>query len=67
MALDREPLLRPGDTRWDAINAQQQADDTARVAAMTIEERLDLGVRISRAAAELRHAAWEAQSRSPDR
>jgi hypothetical protein len=68
MTADREPLLlRPNDPRWALINAQQEADDAARVAAMTIEERLDLGVRISRAAAELRRAAWGAESRSPER
>jgi hypothetical protein len=49
-----------------SINAQQEAEDVARVRAMTVAERLDLGVRLSRTAAELSRAAWEAGPQRPD-
>jgi len=54
-------LLTPGDPRWQRINDEQAAEQDARARALTIAERLDRGVRLSRAAADLRRAAWEAQ------
>jgi hypothetical protein len=56
-----QTLLRPGDPRWQQINREQDAEQDTRARAATIGERLDRGVRLSRAAAELRRAAWEAQ------
>jgi hypothetical protein len=53
-------LLRPGDPRWEQVNRDQDAEDDTRAGAATVAERLDRGVRLSRAAAELRRAAWEA-------
>ena len=53
-------LLRPGDPRWEQVNRDQDADEAARARTATVAERLDRGVRLSRAAAELRRAAWEA-------
>jgi hypothetical protein len=54
-------LLTPGDPRWTQINDEQAAEQDARARALTVAERLDRGVRLSRAAADLRRAAWEAQ------
>jgi hypothetical protein len=53
-------LLRPGDPRWERLNREQDAEDDARAQAATVAERLDRGVRLSRIAAELRRATWEA-------
>jgi len=58
-------LLRPGDPRWMHINRAQAAEDDARSRAATVSERLERGVRLSRTAAELRRAAWEAQRGRP--
>jgi hypothetical protein len=58
-------LLRPGDPRWSQINAEQEAEDVARYRAMTVAERLDHGVDLSRFAAELRRSAWEARHGRP--
>jgi hypothetical protein len=58
-------LLRPGDSRWEQINRDQDSDQDARARAATVAERLDRGVRLSRAAAELRRAAWEARNGHP--
>lgn len=54
-------LLRPDEERWQQINYEQDAEQDARTRALTIAERLDRGMRLSRTAAELRRAAWEAQ------
>jgi hypothetical protein len=54
-------LLTPGDGRWKQINDEQDAEQAAHARALTIAERLDRGMRLSRTAAELRRAAWEAQ------
>jgi len=54
-------LLTPGDQRWKQINDEQDAEQDARARALTVAERLDRGMRLSRTAAELRRAAWEAQ------
>jgi hypothetical protein len=54
-------LLRVGDSRWEQINREQDAADDARARALSVVERLDRGLRLSRSAAELRRAAWEAQ------
>jgi hypothetical protein len=59
------PLLRPNDPRWKQINAEQEAEAVARHRTMTVSERLDLGLDLSRFAAELRRAAWEARHRRP--
>jgi hypothetical protein len=53
-------LLRPGDPRWEQVNREQDAEDDARAHGATVAERLDRGVQLSRTAAELRRAAWEA-------
>jgi hypothetical protein len=58
-------LLRPGDPRWMRINRAQAAEDDARSRAATVSELLERGVRLSRTAAELRRAAWEAQRGRP--
>lgn len=58
-------LLRPGDPRWEQVNRDQDADDEARTRALTVIERLDRGMRLSRMAAELRRAAWEARHGRP--
>jgi hypothetical protein len=59
------PLLAPHDPRWTAINDDQAAEQDARTRALTVAERLDRGVRLSRTAADLRRAAWEAQRGRP--
>jgi hypothetical protein len=59
-------LLRPNDQRWKQINAEQEAETIARHQAMTVSERLDLGLDLSRFAAELRRSAWEARYGRPD-
>jgi hypothetical protein len=61
----RSSLLRPNDPRWKEINAQQEAEDAARDGALTVAERLDRGMELSRFAAELRRAAWEARDGRP--
>lgn len=58
-------MLRPHDLRWKQINAQQDAEDVARNRALTVAERLDRGVELSRFAAELRRSAWEARYGRP--
>jgi hypothetical protein len=58
-------LLRPHDPRWMQINREQKAEDDMRARSATVVERLDRGLRLSRAAAELRRAAWEAQHGRP--
>jgi hypothetical protein len=58
-------LLVPGDPRWKPINAEQAAEQDARAHTLTVAERLDRGVRLSRTAADLRRAAWEAQRGRP--
>ena len=58
-------LLVPRDPRWKAINDEQAAEQDARARALTIAERLDRGVCLSRTAADLRRAAWEAQRGRP--
>ncbi|HEX3911368.1 MAG TPA: hypothetical protein VHW67_11795 [Solirubrobacteraceae bacterium] len=60
------PLFRPNDQRWKQINAEQEAETIARHRAMTVAERLDLGLDLSRFAAELRRSAWEARYGRPD-
>jgi hypothetical protein len=66
MAIARtQTLLRPGDSRWQQINREQDAEQDKRARAATVVERLDRGVRLSRAAAELRRAAWKAQHSHP--
>jgi hypothetical protein len=60
-----QTLLRPGDSRWQQINREQDAEQDTRARVATMAERLDRGVRLSRAAAELRRAAWEAQHSHP--
>jgi hypothetical protein len=66
MAVARaQTLLRPGDSRWEQINREQDAEQDTRAGTATVGERLDRGVRLSRAAAELRRAAWEAQHSHP--
>jgi hypothetical protein len=59
-------LLRPNDQRWKQINAKQEAETIARHQAMTVAQRLDLGLDLSRFAAELRRSAWEARHGRPD-
>jgi hypothetical protein len=61
----KAPLLRPDDARWSEINAEQEAETVARHRAMTVSERLDLGLDLSRFAAELRRSAWEARYGCP--
>jgi hypothetical protein len=58
-------LLRPGDPRWKRINHAQLVEDDARARGLSVAERLDRGSRLSRVAAELRRAAWEAQYGRP--
>jgi hypothetical protein len=58
-------LLVPGDPRWESINAEQAAEQDIRARALTVAERLDRGIRLSRTAADLRRAAWEAQRGRP--
>jgi hypothetical protein len=58
-------LLRPYDLRWKQINAEQDAETATRHRALTVSERLDLGLDLSRFAAELRRAAWEARHGRP--
>ena len=58
-------LLRPGDPRWEHVNREQDADEEGRSRDLTVIERLDRGMRLSRAAAELRRAAWEARHGRP--
>jgi hypothetical protein len=53
-------LLRLADPRWEQVNREQDAEDDARARRATVAERLDRGVRLSRTAAELRRATWEA-------
>jgi len=66
MAVTRpQTLLRPGDCRWQQINREQDAEQDTRARAATMAERLDRGVRLSRAAADLRRAAWRAQHSHP--
>jgi hypothetical protein len=55
------PLLTPGDQRWKQFNDEQDAERDARMRALTVAERLDRGMCLSRTAAELRRAAWEAR------
>ena len=59
-------LLSPNDQRWKQINAEQEAETVARHQAMTVSERLDLGLDLSRFAAELRRSAWEARNGRSD-
>jgi hypothetical protein len=54
-------LLTPSDPRWKQINDEQAAEQDAHARALTVAERLDRGMRLSRTAADLRRAAWEAQ------
>jgi hypothetical protein len=58
-------LLRPGDRRWKRINRVQLLEDDERARSLSVAERLDRGLRLSQAAAELRLAAWEAQHGRP--
>jgi hypothetical protein len=58
-------LLTPRDPRWKPINDEQAAEQDARARALTVAERLDRGMHLSRAAADLRRAAWEAQRGRP--
>jgi hypothetical protein len=58
-------LLTPHDPRWTAINDEQAAEQDARTRALKVAERLDRGVHLSRTAADLRRAAWEAQHGCP--
>jgi hypothetical protein len=58
-------LLTVGDPRWKRINDEQAAEHDARARALTVAERLDRGMRLSRTAADLRRAAWEAQRGRP--
>ncbi len=58
-------LLRPGDPRWKRINRAQLAEDVARAGGLSVAERLDRGLSLSRVAADLRRAAWEAQHGRP--
>lgn len=53
-------LLQPHDPRWARINAEHDAANAARARSLGVAERLDRGVQLSRSAAELRRAAWEA-------
>jgi hypothetical protein len=53
-------LLSPKDPRWAQINTRQDAEDATRNRVASVAERLDRGVKLSRSAAELRRAAWEA-------
>jgi hypothetical protein len=59
------PLLIPGDPRWTRINDEQAAEQDARARALTVTERLDRGMHLSRTAADLRRAAWEARRGRP--
>jgi hypothetical protein len=59
------PLLRPKNPRWARINARQDAEDATRNRTASVAERLDRGVKLSRSAAELRRAAWEALNGRP--
>jgi hypothetical protein len=61
----KRSLLHPGDPRWKAINRAELAEADARARSLSVAERLDRGSRLSRAAAELRRAAWEAQRGRP--
>lgn len=58
-------LLTPHDPRWTQINSEQDAEQDVRARALTVAERLDRGVHLSRTAADLRQAAWEAQRGRP--
>jgi hypothetical protein len=58
-------LLAPRDPRWTQINAEQDAEQDVRARALTVAERLDQGIYLSRTAADLRRAAWEAQRGRP--
>jgi hypothetical protein len=58
-------LLRREDPRWEAVNREQEADEAARTRGLTVAELLDRGARLSRAASDLRRAAWEAQRGRP--
>jgi hypothetical protein len=58
-------LLRRNDPRWEAVNREQDADERARTRGLSVAELLDRGVRLSRAASELRSAAWKAQHGRP--
>lgn len=60
-----QPLLTPRDPRWRRINDQQAAEQDTRAQALTVAERLDRGTYLSRTAADLRRAAWEAQRGRP--
>ncbi len=43
------------------IDGEGDPEAAARIRALTLAERLELGVALSRTAAEFRRAAWEAQ------
>jgi hypothetical protein len=58
-------LLTLRDPRWRSINDEQTAEQDVRARALTVAERLDRGICLSRTAADLRRAAWEAQRGRP--
>jgi hypothetical protein len=50
----------PSEHRWDEHEREQHAELDARAHTLTVAERLDRGLRLSRIAVELRRAAREA-------
>jgi hypothetical protein len=58
-------LLRPHDPRWETLNRAQDAEAAARARVLSVAERLDRGVQLSHAAADLRRAAWKARRGRP--
>jgi ribosomal protein S3 len=50
--------------RWAHVDSEQQKALDAEVRAMSVEERLERGLHLSRVAAQVRRAAWEAEQGS---
>jgi hypothetical protein len=61
----RASLLNPHDQRWAQINRAQDEERKAHMSKLTVVDLLDRGLSLSRTAADLRRAAWQAQRGRP--